>query len=728
MASMVETIRHEDAQGVQTNPLYREVSEFLCIVAKGKPQDQNAEQVYRWALELWPGNPVALNGLGRIAMERKDYGTACKWFFRATEGNDGPRVLINWSLAERCIPDHAFAREIAEDCVKRFPRFIPAYLQLVSLAQETGTLDDVEAAVDRGLGVAPNDPQLRFALSNVLLAHGDYINGWKEYEYRPSRLDLLEKCDNVQEWRGESLVGKKLLVIGEQGLGDQIMFSRFLHHLPVTAGKFMTRPELARLFGAYACGIVTSDRENIGIDYDYWVGLCSLPLILDKLQVAPLRFEPAQSDINRFAALIPQDGRLRVGLAWKGNPANPADGRRSLTFEQIEPLLDVPGCAFYSLQYGERVDDPRIVDIISHCHDLADQAAAMMNLDLIITCDSAPLHLAGSLGRPCWGMIHEVSDWRWGDNKETTPWYPSVQLIRQRHPCDWTGVIAETVARLDVLAPAERPKASIASVPKADPIARKPTRYGTMSYLKSDHYIGRALDLYGEYSESEASLLRDLLKPGDVVVEAGANIGALTLPIAQAIAPDGEVFAFEPQPEYFELLQQNCDYDGQHLINRGLARESEIIRLPAIPMEAIHAPGWTHNLQTDEHEMEVMALDELNLSRMDLIKIDIDGGEHLALLGAKETIANHRPLLFVENDKPEAYPDLVRWLIEDAGYKLWQHFAPLYNPDNFAGYKVNVFGNTVSAMLLCVPKEWMLDQAIIDKHGLQRVRTRKVAA
>jgi len=134
---------------------------------------------------------------------------------------------------------------------------------------------------------------------------------------------------------------------------------------------------------------------------------------------------------------------------------------------------------------------------------------------------------------------------------------------------------------------------------------------------------------------------------------------------------------------------------------------------------------FIHNIM----QVKTATVDSLNLPRLDLYKIDIDGGEMEALLGAKETIARFRPFLYVENDKLAThYPDLVRWLIEDAGYKLWQHFAPLYNPENFAGYKVNVFGKIVSAMLLCVPKERMLDQAIIDRHGLQRVRAKKVPA
>lgn len=250
-----------------------------------------------------------------------------------------------------------------------------------------------------------------------------------------------------------------------------------------------------------------------------------------------------------------------------------------------------------------------------------------------------------------------------------------------------------------------------------------PTRYGPMSWLRNDHYVGRSLDLYGEYSQSEADLLARILKPGDVVVEAGANVGGLTLPMAAAIAPypcadgrNGKVLAFEPQPRYFELLHFNvlacrpkCSggenedhHPGAHIGNLALGAEERLISLRAIEEIRTHAPGWETG--SPSFEAKQITVDSLNLERLDLVKIDVDGQEHEILKGADETIARCRPLIYVEYDKPEKYPDMLPWLIE-RGYRLYQHMAPLYSQNNFRGNKVNVFGGIVSAMILAVPSE-----------------------
>jgi hypothetical protein len=133
-----------------------------------------------------------------------------------------------------------------------------------------------------------------------------------------------------------------------------------------------------------------------------------------------------------------------VGLVWAGRPTHRDDRRRSVSFSILRPLLDVPDYAFHSLQMGEparQIDDPRVRDWSSELRDFSDSAALLMNLDLLITVDTAVAHLAGALGVKSWVLLPFCPDWRWLLNRADSPWYPTLRLFRQENPGDWESVI-----------------------------------------------------------------------------------------------------------------------------------------------------------------------------------------------------------------------------------------------------------------------------------------------
>jgi hypothetical protein len=143
---------------------------------------------------------------------------------------------------------------------------------------------------------------------------------------------------------------------------------------------------------------------------------------------------------------------LRIGLAWAGNPAHPNDRWRSLPPLELLPILRHPAVAAYSLQFNPRSDDLALlpnIDVLPLPANLVDSAAVMMSLDLVITVDSMPAHLAGALGRPVWVLLAHVPDWRWMLGRDDTPWYPTMRLFRQTSPGDWSGVIQRVVAALE---------------------------------------------------------------------------------------------------------------------------------------------------------------------------------------------------------------------------------------------------------------------------------------
>jgi ADP-heptose:LPS heptosyltransferase len=138
-----------------------------------------------------------------------------------------------------------------------------------------------------------------------------------------------------------------------------------------------------------------------------------------------------------------------VGLVWAGNPEHQDDRRRSIAFDQLRPLLQVPNVHFYSLQIEPRAPaDTQVSDLAPHLTDFADTAAFISGLDLVITVDTATAHLAGALGRPVWTLLPFVPDWRWGLESADTPWYPSMRLFRQKTAGDWEEVIQRVAGEL----------------------------------------------------------------------------------------------------------------------------------------------------------------------------------------------------------------------------------------------------------------------------------------
>jgi FkbM family methyltransferase len=234
-------------------------------------------------------------------------------------------------------------------------------------------------------------------------------------------------------------------------------------------------------------------------------------------------------------------------------------------------------------------------------------------------------------------------------------------------------------------------------------------RYGLCAYNRNDRYIGRSLEVYGEYSELETRFLAQWLRPDDVVVEAGANIGPITVPLARAVGPGGRVFAYEPQRLVFQLLC--CNLALNELGNvvarpHALGGRAGTARVPAIPPSAAHNFGGVALAAAgaEGEPVAVERIDDLGLAACRLVKIDVEGMETEVLEGARATIARVRPLLYVENDRAERSPALIG-LVQSLGYRAFWHLPPLFNPANFAGRADNLFGNIVSVNLFCVPAE-----------------------
>ena len=239
-------------------------------------------------------------------------------------------------------------------------------------------------------------------------------------------------------------------------------------------------------------------------------------------------------------------------------------------------------------------------------------------------------------------------------------------------------------------------------------IAVKQCRHGLFAYNVNDLYIGRSLDEYGEWSESELSLLFQVLKPGGIVLDVGANIGTHTVAFAKHVTPTGAVVAFEPQRLQFQLLCANVALNALvnvKCVNAAASDARGEVLIPAIdPRQAANFGAIKSEGHAQGERTEAMRIDDLQLGRCNLIKIDVEGHEPKVLAGARETIKKQRPVLFVENNS-EAGSRAVLTALEDLGYNCWWHVGDYYNPQNYFGKPERLFGHYREANVLCFPKE-----------------------
>lgn len=284
---------------------------------------------------------------------------------------------------------------------------------------------------------------------------GDFAGAWRASD-TILRLHAGVPCGHLERhqqwvWNGTPLDGKRVLIRCYHGLGDTVQFVRYAALVRRIAREVAVwaQPALIPLLRT-ADGIDRITPLHDGVfegEYDVDVEIMELAHVFRSTADTVPRDVPY---LHVAPAAIARDGRLAVGITWQ---AGDWDGRRSVPVEMLARLAEIPGVALHVLQRGPALADlPAGLGIDSGSDDPLEAARVMRALDLVVSVDSFPAHLAGALGVPVWTLLHADPDWRWQAEGDASPWYPTMRLFRQRRAGDWDDVIARVAGGLEAMA------------------------------------------------------------------------------------------------------------------------------------------------------------------------------------------------------------------------------------------------------------------------------------
>jgi tetratricopeptide (TPR) repeat protein len=333
--------------------------------------------------------------------------------------------------------------------------------------RQTGNLAGALESYDAAIALMPDCPDFRFGKAMCLLQLGRLEEGWRLYEWRKAKIQLVAPPPpGVRPWRGEALAGKTLLIQAEQGLGDTIQFCRFAALAPGEGAHVVLQVQdrLTRLLATLPFPATVIGAQSPPPPCDYHVTLMSLPFhrpgsipnAIPYLAAEPQRVQAWRTRIGAAG--------FKIGISWQGERTSGGEEKdldigRSFPLRQFEAIAATQGVRLVSLQKNEGVEQLNHLaggmriqtlgdDFDAGEHAFLDTAAAMQSLDLVITADTAVAHLAGALGRPVWLALKHAPDWRWLLAREDTPWYPTMRLFRQTVPDDWRGPFDRMAAAL----------------------------------------------------------------------------------------------------------------------------------------------------------------------------------------------------------------------------------------------------------------------------------------
>ena len=441
-----------------------------------------AIEIFQTALDIDPHNSDNMNNIALAYGDLEKYERAIEYAEKAV--NLSPEKFLfrnNLALHYRCVKRHEDAIRTLETSIKKAGKNSPEAAQiwnnLGGVYSELGQIEKSIECFNKGLECDPAYPAGHVSLSFAYQLLGDLEKGFEEYEWRKeyfSQMQYYKKSyDQTKLWDGKKdLSGKKVLIYAEQGLGDAIQFMRYIPELKSRGAYVMVHCSnaLSSLFGRLDCidqvvhrDIVNNKGEEFP-EYDFQLCMMSLPLLLNQFKPSGKPYIEAVT--GSFRDHIEEEygkDTKKIGIVWAGSPAHPYDQFRSIPLKHFK-CLQSDDVKLFSLQldkrprsyshskdqrviieskhvdYMEDCEDMQLVDLSNMIQSMEDTCTIIAGLDLVISCDTSVVHLAGAMGVPCYLCITKNPDWRWKTEGDETDWYDSVKIFRQEQSGNWETV------------------------------------------------------------------------------------------------------------------------------------------------------------------------------------------------------------------------------------------------------------------------------------------------
>jgi tetratricopeptide (TPR) repeat protein len=480
-------------RSLQLNPENAEAFNYLGAAFAKLGNLDAAIESYRCALQVDPSCVEACNNLGVVLYQQKKFDEAIDCYYQAIRAkrdyaeayNNLGSLLKELGVIDEAIRNYEFAIQLKPDyadalynvgnicyeqgnpadaidfylkAIESDPNSVKYYNNLGNSYLALGQLDEALACYQKVLASVPDDAKARYNKSFALLLKGEFIEGFKEYEWRHEAHNAKLPEFKQPLWNGTPLEGQTVLVYTEQGQGDSIQFIRYTKLIKERGGNVIVscQPSLVRLFET--CSGIDKLIPNGATlpEFDVHTPLMSLPHVfkttLESIPSPDPYIFADKSLVKRWHDELKGLKGLKIGIVWQGNPEYSKDQFRSIPLKHFEPLSKIEGINLISLQRETGLDQlqelretfgiKEISQLNETDWDYMDTAALMMNLDLVISSDTSVPHLAGALGVPVWVPLSWSPDWRWGLKGEDYPWYSSMKLFRQTEFGNWDNVFA----------------------------------------------------------------------------------------------------------------------------------------------------------------------------------------------------------------------------------------------------------------------------------------------
>lgn len=435
-------------------PDFVEALNLMGLVFIEDKQFDKAEECLRYALKLRANYAPSYCNLGLALKSQGKINHAIRCYQKAIKLNSNYTEAYN-NLAVAYFESGSLdkAIEALQTAVIKNPNYPPSYCNLGNLVRVKGYPDLALQYYEKALELDDQYVDAKWNMALCYLQLGDFRLGFELYEQRrllPEYNPVLKDLDARLQYQGQSAPQKRLLLYTEQGFGDSIQFVRFVSSIrPKVAQVILCcQRELVRLFKCLS-GItqVVSADEPLP-EYDMHCSLMSLPFVLrDELTISGRPYIQVPDGLNDVVRILNR-GRFKVGLVL--NARHPAN--KSISIDTFGPVLDVAeDVCFYLMQNPVGIDCLRftnLIDISDALKDFLDTAVALKHLDLLISVDTATLHLAGAMGMRAFGLLPFASDWRWGGNLDKTSWYESIRIFRQSSYNDWSKPLQQLKGEL----------------------------------------------------------------------------------------------------------------------------------------------------------------------------------------------------------------------------------------------------------------------------------------